>query len=520
MRDSYEEPVGQETKGVKLPVQVIVGAAGVMGVLANRLLWEATGPGLNMFLLFGTLALSVVVVAHAADNPLSTESATWLAVGVVCAGFLMWRGSEFLRVMTILAAFSAFAVPAFRAGASWLRDAGVLDVAESVVVGGLHAAFGSILALDPQQWPKAGGGEGMPKWARVGRMVAVGVALAAVPALVFGSILSSADPVFAALIGDLVSFNIEEIISHLAFTGVMAWLACGYLVGTVRGTRLGGAEQARRLRPTFGVPEVAVALGIVNLLFAGFVTVQFRYLFGGASIIGLVPDLTYASYAREGFFQLVAAVGLAIPWLLFTHAVIGERSYRSRWVFGGSAGVTLVLLFAVVGSAMQRLALYTEAYGLTEDRIVAAAILVGFGLILVWFGSTVLSGYGKRFAIGAAVTAYGVLLSLHLINPSDLVVRHNLERDAGAEIDYAHLAFTGADGVPELVERLERFPVEDRCDVADRLLSRWGEETESDWRSFNAGEVQARRIVRAASRSLAAFEQQCGERADAVRDPS
>ena len=60
----------------------------------------------------------------------------------------------------------------------------------------------------------------------------------------------------------------------------------------------------------FGLTEVAVALGVLDLLFLTFVAVQFRHLFGDT-------DLSHAEYAREGFFQLVAVASLSLPILLF-----------------------------------------------------------------------------------------------------------------------------------------------------------------------------------------------------------
>lgn len=152
----------------------------------------------------------------------------------------------------------------------------------------------------------------------------------------------------------------------------------------------------------------------MDLLFLGFVIVQFRYLFGGGSWVEITPGLTYAAYARAGFFQLVAAVALAIPWLLATHTLLGERSLRARAVFGGLAGVHLLLLMVVVASAIQRMQAYQTAYGLTELRVVVTAVLVWLTVIVVWFGVTVFSGRRHRFAFGGLVTAYVLVGALQV----------------------------------------------------------------------------------------------------------
>ena len=60
-----------------------------------------------------------------------------------------------------------------------------------------------------------------------------------------------------------------------------------------------------------GALELAVAPGLVDALFLAFVVVQLRYLFGGAALVAVSPDLTHAEYARRGFFELVAVAALA-----------------------------------------------------------------------------------------------------------------------------------------------------------------------------------------------------------------
>src|SRR5947209_491861 len=61
---------------------------------------------------------------------------------------------------------------------------------------------------------------------------------------------------------------------------------------------------------------LAVALGLVDLLLLAFVLVQFRTFFGGRSFVLHHARLTYAEYARSGFFQLAAVAALALVLLL------------------------------------------------------------------------------------------------------------------------------------------------------------------------------------------------------------
>src|SRR6185436_18145319 len=111
-------------------------------------------------------------------------------------------------------------------------------------------------------------------------------------------------------------------------------------------------------RPTLGITEVATVLGSLDALFMIFVTVQFRYLFGGDDVVQVTPDLTYAEYARRGFFELVFAVVLVIPILLAADWLLDRRTPRDTRVFRGLAGAQVALVLAVAASAFQRLRLY------------------------------------------------------------------------------------------------------------------------------------------------------------------
>ena len=479
-----------------LPVVAILAAGIGLGFAGDQLLRAPGGPGLNFLLLAAGLAASVWIVAQRGGSPPSREAWSWIGAGLLCSAALLWRGSDLLRFGTLVAAFTAFSLPALNAGRAWTKRSGVLDVFEAVAGAGLYGAAGSALLMNRRHWGRTGADAPRRTAYVVARTAIGGLLLALVPLVVFGALFISADEVFATIVGDVASIDLGAFGSHLVVTAVLCWLVCGYLVGASSGTRLEGIRRLKPARPTLGIVEVAIAVGLVDLLFLGFVIVQFRYLFGGSSWVEVTPGLTYAAYARAGFFQLVAAVALAVGWLLAAHSLLGERSLRARATFGGLASVHLLLLMVVVASAIQRMQAYQDAYGLTEMRVVVTAVLVWLTVIVVWFGVTVLTGRRDRFAFGGLVTAFLLVGALQFVNPAGLVARHNLDRIAQpVEVDVEHLNSLGSDAAPVLVARLDELPDEAQCSVASRLLHEWGPERPGDWRSFNWSESRARRAV-------------------------
>src|SRR5205085_3576642 len=121
-----------------------------------------------------------------------------------------------------------------------------------------------------------------------------------------------------------------------------------------------------RGRGRIGIVEVGIVLALLDLLFLAFVAVQFRYLFGGRALVESRTHLTYAAYARHGFFELVVVAALVLPLLLLADWALRRERRRDHAVFTALAATLVLLLFAVVASALERLRLYEQAYGLTE----------------------------------------------------------------------------------------------------------------------------------------------------------
>ncbi len=494
----------------RIPVPTVVTAGFGLGVAGDHLLRTESGPGLGFTLLLAGVALSFVVVTRQRGGTLSAEAKAWIAVGLVFGSMLLWRGSGLVRFGTFVAACTALAMPALHAGRAWVRSSGVLDLLEAVAAAGLHTVLGSLLLADRSRWIRTDA-DRLDTRSRTARAVlrsgGGGAILAALPLVIFGALFMSADPVFARLVSEWARVDLESLASHIAVTGLLTWLATGFLVGAALGTRADAVRPLVPGRPTLGIAQIGTALGLVDVLFLAFVVVQAGALFGGAAWVEATPGLTYAEYARSGFFQLVVAVALALPWLLIMHALVDERSVRARSVFRALAGLQITLLLAIVGSALQRMYAYQAAYGLTEDRIIATAVLIALGFVVLWFSATVLVGRREKFAFGALATAFALVATLQVIDPAGWAARHSLGKlqtaalpgsvEAVEPMDAIYLVSLGSDAVPLLVERINELPSAAQCDIALRLVRRWGPEQTADWRSYNRSEARARESVAA-----------------------
>ena len=250
---------------------------------------------------------------------------------------------------------------------------------------------------------------------------------------------------------------------------------------------------------------------IMSLVFAVFLLVQLRALFGGMAYVQAVTGLTMAQYARSGFFTLSAVGGLTLVTLLIMHAMLRrdssgvEASYR-RFAIGLMVQVSVVMASAVV-----RMSLYVHEFGLSADRLYTFAGMIWIAIVFAWFSATVLSGRPLRFALGAVYSAWGMLLALNAMNPEGFVVAANARRAiAGAEFDVEYpVTMLSADAVPTLVSELVRpgFPLDRHltaggsvgapCRAVYLLLDRWGPQLPPQRAGWTLAEARARRAIRA-----------------------
>jgi hypothetical protein len=462
-----------------------------LGLLADALLRTPGRPGLNaaLWALVGLVVL-VMLLRRRCDPP-PGETNWIIGAAFVFVVTLTLRDSEALAAISVFAALVLLGLAAGRGATAWVTRAQLSDVAFSAIRVGLLGAGGPLSwgRGDPDAVPSS------PGLSRSGRTLFRGT-LMALPALLFlGALLMSADEVFARLIRNTFQIDIEVIVQHIAITAVIAWASAGYL----RALLVPDDEimnQLRVPRPALPAAEVTVALWILNFLFIAFMIVQLRYLFGGATLVEVTPGLTYADYARKGFFELVTTATLVVPILLLADWSAAQDNVRSRNVLRGTALVLVVLLVGVIASAAFRMRLYQQAYGLTEDRLYGSVFIVWLTAVLGWLVVTVLRGRRERFALGSIVAGLASIAALNVINPHALIAKVNLDRmSSGRVYDGEYVAALSADAVPVTLSRIDRLPEVERCKTTRMLKERWGSERRGGWRTWNLSDWRARRMV-------------------------
>jgi hypothetical protein len=462
---AFEHADEQTTTG-RTARQIILQAA-LLGVLADNLL-RHPGGGVGWTAWVASLAVVAIVIARHRQSRITRSQYAWLGAAVLCAGGLAWRDAEMLKVLDVfgtLAALSLAAMTFARVPALSIWSARIRDV----IGAGVAAALDTVTGVFPLM-RQAEVGEAVRSSA-ANRKPALRAALLTAPiVIVFTMLLSRADPVFGAVFS-LPEFEFDELVSHVVIAGFFAWTSAGFLRGSMLGKR---AIESLPAMPTFslGVVDVTAALGSVAALFAIFVGLQLRWLFGGADVVLATTGLSLAEYARRGFFELVVVAALVLPLILGSRAMLTDDAAMQR--HRNLSLVLLGLLGAIITSAVLRMQLYVANYGMSTDRLYALVFMLWLAVVFAAMLPTVLRGWTKPFAAITVISGFGTLFALNAVNPEAIVARANVNRTSARGVDYAYLSRLSGDAMPVVAPAVAAAaPSPVACQAAKRLWDRW-----------------------------------------------
>lgn len=410
-----------------MPMPLAGGAVGVAVVVA--LLATGNRPGLG-------LAFTIPLI-WAPAVPALLRRRAWgtlvtAALAVALGSVAAIRDAEWVVALSLLAAFGLTAVAA--AGArSPLGLALAVPTAPAAVTRGLVWFAGGLVVASHGHRAEMG------RWLRTAAITAVILA-------VFSTLLASADAVFATL---LPSLDLSLLPARLA-VGVLAGAATLGVASLA--VRRPGWSVTRLARPgAYRPAEWFVPVLALGALMVAFLVTQVATAVGGDDYVDATAGLTYAAYARQGFGQLVAVTALTL-------VVVAWFARRAPRPAGGAApgravraalAVLCVAALGVVATALVRMSLYVQAYGLTELRLLAATGEAVMGAILLLVLAAGVRWRARWLPLAAVRVAGVAMLLLALANPSALMVRYNTGEQE-VPLDIWHLQQLSADAVPAI----------------------------------------------------------------------
>ena len=464
------------------------GAAGIVaaGLVAGTVAPHARG-GLSVFLIAVAIACAVVA---SRPRDLSMHELVFGGIALVLAGVAIFRTAGWLISICVLAAayIASFAVTRSR---TW-RGLFTAPMAAVAMLPWVPRVVGEPVIHKV----KSRGTSGVASFFRT-----AGVSAALL--VLFGALFVSADPAFARLANEILlpDVDVTSMWSRLLSFGVAAATAGGLVLAKpsmATSFAPGLATMWERMRDHGPAPrpttrkliEWVVPIAALDVLFGAFVAVQMTTLFGGETHVEVTPGLTYAEYARQGFFQLVAVAVLVLIVIAFAVHLVRSGSERDRRVAQVLLGGLCVLTLVVLASAWYRLAVYQDAYGLTRLRVSVYGAIAWLGVVfaLVMIAGALWRGTWLPRAVVASA-AVG-LIAFCAANPDALIARQNVTRfEATGDVDLGYLASLSEDAVPELA----RLPAGTRECVLAYLAWDRGTMDDRGWAELNLARSEARR---------------------------
>ncbi len=318
------------------------------------------------------------------------------------------------------------------------------------------------------------------RWLPILGWCAVGLLCAIIPTVIIGALLSY-DEQFTSLLDRIFSFEPDKIfenIGDLIVAGILGIVLFAVLFGNLQAKKKSTEKtesESETATPSrlqvLPKPLVAAFVTPILLLYVLFFVSQWSYYVSAFTHV-LPEGLTYAQYAREGFFQLctvcVFNALLMICMQAFMRRTPEEKGILRRILAGIISLFTLIL----IATALSKMVLYIDAYGMTQNRILATWMIL---LLAVVFILSLVQVFCKKFPIAMAILVTCVVFALVLFLPNidGMIANYNVDAylsgdlssvdvDALCDLDYA--------AVPALSRLEEHLLDEEKLDEKTALL--------------------------------------------------
>lgn len=231
-------------------------------------------------------------------------------------------------------------------------------------------------------------------------------------------------------------------------------------------------------------------LTVLNLVYLIFCYIQISVLF---MKIGDMQNFNYASYARQGFFQLMAVSIINFIIILITSKRKEENKKINYTKIMNLllAVFTLIILF----SSFYRMYLYEQAYGYTFLRLMVYFALITEIILII---PTIM--YILNLNINLTKTYFVVIMLMYIlvnyVNIDYMIAKKNIDRyfeDENYELDMNYLQTLSIDATEQIL-RLENVEDENVSNQLNYYLYKVESETQDiNLQNFNINRIIAKR---------------------------
>lgn len=295
----------------------------------------------------------------------------------------------------------------------------------------------------------------------------LGVLLALPVLMVIIPLLISSDEAFAGLVKSILKSNIFTIFE--IFIGLIIALFIFLYCLTLKKRDVFEGKSVE-----MGAIDSAIIvsfLSVISLCYFAYLFSQLAYFFDAFK--GILPkgySFTFSEYARRGFFEM--CVIAVINFIIISFIILFVRKKDGKLPLGLKLLCSFVGFFTlvIINTALSKMFLYINSYGMTELRITTTAFMVFLEIV---FLSLMLKIFFKRVRVlrTAIATAACVLLVLGTVNMNQVIASYNYNGYKSGdlkEMDVNTIYKTGDEGVPYLV----KLTKEEDAEISDEACKK------------------------------------------------
>ena len=383
---------------------------------------------LGGFMFLVLLYLFTTIILFIKKAQFSVYSVFVALSSLAVSSALVFSSNGFIHFLAFTYAFAAYCYFVYISGGNSVDK----NVSDFIFVDFFKALFvmpfRSIIDVFKALWPKSNKGV----FSLLGKVL-LGIVVAIIPTVIVLSQLSY-DSGFVTMFKKIFALDFVSVVTNL-FSLIFGIPVGAFIYGAFMSsvdqrckgviTRTGCSEMSYACKFVPGVTAISATIPILVLYVVFFISQWEYYL---SAFTGVLPNtLSYAAYAREGFFQLcfVSLINLII---IFTLHLFMKRSGKSSVVSLRIISVIYsVFTLALISTAVSKMLLYINNKGLTQKRVYSTWFML---VVAVIFILVIIKQIFPRFKLGFASLFVSVILFsvLFVSNPDALIARYNVEQ--------------------------------------------------------------------------------------------
>ena len=249
-------------------------------------------------------------------------------------------------------------------------------------------------------------------------------------------LLTADSGAFGTLVGSMVTAwqSLMMQYAELVIKLILAIPTASYLFGLIAGSaheakaqdnRLKAAESSLATLRIMPLPTVLTVMSVLSAVYLAFIFSQTTYFFSAFFGERAIGTMTYAEFARRGFFELVTIAVINLSVMGFGNLSSNILRTKSRAL--QSLNILLsALTILLIATAFSKMMLYVENFGLTMPRLLPLIFMVLLSVIC--FAIIALQKW--QFSIMRLTAILGALLLtlFSLVNLDGFVANYNAQR--------------------------------------------------------------------------------------------